>query len=145
MMRACKSCLVTVFLVLAPLLVLSGCGSDGRLGVQGKVSFQGKPLPDGTILFVPEDSSAGGSAAGSVIKDGMYSFKADQGLLPGKYKVQISSADSSKMVKPDGPPGPESGKKVAMERIPEEFNVSSKLVVEVASGKTSHDFEIPAK
>ena len=130
-------------LILVPCcLVICGCGSDGRLGVQGEITFQGKPLQDGTIEFQPVDTSAGGSAAGSTIKDGKYSFKAEQGLFPGKYKVLISSADSSKMVKPAGPPGPESSRMVAQERIPDNYNVNTKLVVDVHKAKTRHDFAI---
>ena len=123
--------------------IIAVCGGDGRLGVEGQVTFQGKLLPDGTIEFQPLDFATGGSAAGSTIKDGKYSFKAEQGLFPGKYKVLISSADSSKMMKPSGPPGPDSSRMVALERIPEDFNIKTKLIVEVEKGKTKHDFTIP--
>ncbi len=122
-----------------------GCGGDGRLGVSGTVEFGGKPLEDGTIQFLSEDMSKGGAAAGGVIKGGSYSFKADQGLPPGKYKVQISSGDPKNMVREEGPPGESSGRPVAKERLPAEYNSNSKIIVEVGPGKTVHNFQIPKK
>ena len=129
----------------ATLGLLVGCGGDGRVGVNGTVEFDGKPLEEGTIQFLSEDMSKGGAAAGGVIKNGNYAFKAEQGLPPGRYKVQISSGDPKNLVREEGPPGESSGRPVAKERLPAEFNSNSKVVVEVGPGKATHNFKIPKK
>ena len=70
------------FLTLAALL--AGCGEQGPKThpVSGKVSYQGKPLPFGAIMFVPAEGSA---ASARIESDGTY--KVD--LTPGPHKVSV--------------------------------------------------------
>jgi hypothetical protein len=52
------------------------------------VTFDGKPLEDGTIEFQP--SGAGGAvAAGGVISRGQFAIPRAEGPVPGKYNVAI--------------------------------------------------------
>ena len=65
-----------------------------RYPVSGQVTYNGQPLAKGAITFVPE---AGAGATG-IIEDGSYTLSTggDQdGALPGKYKVMISSKEDS--------------------------------------------------
>jgi hypothetical protein len=123
-------------------LTLVGCGGgSGKQAVSGKVDFKGGPLDQGTISFTPLDLSKGSSGGGD-IKNGVYALPAEQGLLPGKYRVSISSADH--IEKAESAPG-QSGPP-AKERIPKKFNVESKEEVEVkASAENQFNFDIPAK
>ena len=77
-------------LVLLLAVLATGCGS--RLpSVQGTVTYQGKPVTKGNILFVPD---AGGPTAEGVIgADGRYTLTTDRqpGAAPGPYKVMIIS------------------------------------------------------
>lgn len=121
-----------------------GCGKKGdeRVGLTGTVSLQGKPLDRGNILFIP--STPGPTQTGAEIKDGAFSIIKEQGLVPGKYKVSISSPDGKT---PDAtsnqPPGP-SGNFASKERIPPEFNTNSKEEIEVkADGPNQFEFKIP--
>jgi hypothetical protein len=129
-------------LALGLVIGLAGCGAGGpkRYGVTGMVMFQGKPLNQGSITFLPDDPQLGASG-GALIKDGQYSIPAKQGLLPGRYKVSIGSADPKKVADPDempGAPGP-----VYKDRIPAKYNTSTTLTAEVqADGKNQFDFEL---
>lgn len=123
-------------------LCFVGCGADtgGRIGVSGKVTFQGKPLASGTIEFSPTDGK--GSPSGSTIADGEYSVPAAQGLMPGNYTVKISAVDGAAQDTTQAPG--ESTTVVNKELIPAEFNVNSKLKAEVtATGSSTFDFTIP--
>jgi len=121
-----------------------GCGdkTGGRVGLSGTVTFQGKPLDRGNILFIP--STPGPTQTGAEIKDGKFTIIKEQGLVPGKYKVSISSPDG---VTPDAssnqPPGP-SGNFASKERITPEFNTNSKEEIEVkADGPNQFELKIP--
>jgi hypothetical protein len=124
------------------LLGLSGCGGGGpkRLAITGTVKFQGKPLNQGSITFLSDDP-AGAAGGGALITDGQYSIPAQHGLLPGRYKVSIGSADPKKVADPDalpGAPGP-----VYQDRIPAKYNTKTTLFAEVqADGKNKFDFEL---
>jgi hypothetical protein len=121
---------------------LSGCtgGEPKRFAVSGMVQWQGRPLDQGTITFLPEDSSLG-SGGGAMIQDGHYSIPAKPGLLPGRYKVAISSADPKKVLDPNadpGAPGP-----VYKDRVQPKYNSQTILTAEItADGKNSFDFEV---
>jgi hypothetical protein len=76
-----------------------GCGDSSglprRYAVSGTVTYKGEPLVKGTISFVPVD--ANGRAAGGTISKGQYSLTtqdADDGALPGKYKVAVVSNET---------------------------------------------------
>jgi hypothetical protein len=78
----------------AAFLFLAGC-SDGRLKtapVKGTVTYNGKPVPQGSIMFQPEQ----GPAATANIKNGSYSLKTyrnDDGAVLGKHKVTVISLE----------------------------------------------------
>jgi hypothetical protein len=75
-------------------LILAGC-SDGRLKtapVKGTITYNGKPVPQGSIMFQPEQ----GPAATANIKNGSYSlktYKNDDGAILGKHKVTVISLE----------------------------------------------------
>ena len=77
------------------LVVLGGCDNGPvRHKVSGTITFEKKPLKNGTITFYPEST---GTQAGTVIADGKYLIPRDKGLLPGKYRVSISSPDGGEV------------------------------------------------
>jgi hypothetical protein len=91
-------------LVLAGLLFLlaMGCG-DRRVGVEGKVTLDGKPLSKAMVVFRPE---AGGQESGDVTDDdGSFRVKGAQadGLVPGQYKVTVSKKEYPPGMTPPGP------------------------------------------
>ncbi len=73
----------------------TGCGGDKVHHLSGTVSFQGKPVPAGHIVFEP-DAGAGnsGSPAFAKIKDGRYDTRLEgQGTIGGPHTVQIHGRD----------------------------------------------------
>jgi hypothetical protein len=120
---------------------LAGCGGGPRrYGASGVVKWQGRPLDQGAITFLPLDP-AQGSSGGALIKDGRYSIPARQGLLPGRYKVTVSSADPRKAPDPDAPPGPAGP--LPKDRVKPKYNSQTELTAEVrAEGPNTFDFEV---
>ncbi|MDO5554345.1 MAG: hypothetical protein Q4G68_11335 [Planctomycetia bacterium] len=59
--------------------------------VTGTVTYQGKPLETGTLIFEPEQGRSGTAE----IKDGQIvnvsTFKANDGVTPGNVRVAVSS------------------------------------------------------
>jgi hypothetical protein len=121
---------------------MAGCGESGpkRYAVSGAVKWQGKPLDQGSITFLAEDPSLG-SGGGALIMDGKYNIPAQNGLLPGRYKVSIASPDPKKAADPDalpGAPGP-----VYKDRIQPKYNVKTTLTADIkAEGPNKFDFEV---
>lgn len=71
--------------------LLFGCGAAGSKTaiVKGTVTFKGKPVPNGTVTFVP---ASGHHATGEIRPDGSYtltSFRPGDGAVPGTYKVIV--------------------------------------------------------
>jgi hypothetical protein len=84
------------FLLLSCLLLLPGCGGQtGRFDVAGTVTFQGAPVPAGTIVFSP-DLTAGNDGLQGVaeIRDGHFDTrKTRRGGPGGEVVVRIEGFD----------------------------------------------------
>jgi hypothetical protein len=107
--------------------------------VSGTVTYKGEPLDAGSVTFLYTDQP--GPAGGAVITNGRFDVPADRGLLPGNYRVQISSPRGK------GERTPEqvaAGASVpAKERIPPSYNTDSKLTIEVtATGPNEFHWKI---
>jgi len=76
--------------------LLSGCGGEKIYNLSGTITFQGKPVPRGYIVFEP-DTSAGnnGAAAFAKIMDGHYDTRNEdgRGTLGGSHLVRIRAFD----------------------------------------------------
>jgi hypothetical protein len=128
--------------LLTPFLV--GCGDSygGRCAVSGTITLKGKNLDEGAIVFIPVDPALPTQASAGITK-GAYQIPRPQGLVPGKYRVSISSPDGKTPEASDGPPGP-SGNFASKDRIPAKFNIESTLEFEVKKdGPNKFDFAIP--
>ncbi len=105
--RRWKLALAACLFVLA---VHPGCGSGSApktIGVSGKITYQGKPLTEGTIVFhplKPADGYPSRPATGQLQSDGSYqlsTFAPGDGVVPGEYAVSITSLISGPS--PDDP------------------------------------------
>jgi len=125
--------------IIAPFALLSaigltGCGGgDGlpRRAISGTVTLDGRPLDRGRIEFRPIGP---GTPAGASIEQGSFRVPLDQGPVPGRYRVNISSADEpgpSGVAKAEEESGPGPGPPGATERLPARYNASSTLIAEV--------------
>ncbi|MES2791274.1 MAG: hypothetical protein V4719_16785 [Planctomycetota bacterium] len=144
-MAAAACCLIVV-------CSLSGCGGGvkGRSGVQGTVKFDGQPIPEGVIAFIPIGTTVGPSS-GATIKNGKYSIAAEQGPVLGTHRVEITASRTSgtKQVKGlgEGTGGPSGGGSVTVLEmyIPAQYNKKSKLEFVVKAGSSDANFDLTSK
>ena len=68
-------------------LALAGCGGGATATVSGSVDFDGHPVANGSISFLPEDGK--GPVAGGTISGGRYHV---DHVPPGRKIVQIIGA-----------------------------------------------------
>lgn len=84
-------------LICVVLLSTYGCG-DGhpkRSIVTGTVTYNGKPLSIGSLVFIPV--GGGPSAQGKIDRNGFYemgTYEEDDGVIPGNYKIMITALTS---------------------------------------------------
>jgi hypothetical protein len=121
-----------LFLVLLSLSVV-GCG-DGKppkYELSGTVTFDGKRVPEGSIMFRPSDNRSAPET--TQIVDGKYSLQ----LPAGQKSVMI---EASRFV---GPVDKTMGQRPRDQYIPFKYNVESKLTMEVkAENGGVHDFTL---
>jgi hypothetical protein len=124
------------------LVWLAGCGGGPATGdVSGTASFDGVPIEDGHINFIPADGK--GSTAGGIIKDGKYDAKK---VPVGAMKVSVSG---SKIVGKkkiyDTPNSPEMP--LTKDFIPEKYSDMEKteLRYDVQSGRNEKNWDLKSK
>jgi len=85
----------TTVLAISLTTLLAGCGGERTYNISGTVTFQGKPVPAGQIVFEP-DAGAGnnGAPAFAKIKDGHYDTSSEgRGTIGGPHLVRILGLD----------------------------------------------------
>jgi len=104
--------IVRVSLAVSLLLIVAGCAKKGGMEtapVSGKVTYRGKALTTGTVMFIP---ARGPAATGEIGKDGIYkltTYRPDDGAIIGAHKVTITALQGMEGVLPEvrsGTPGP---------------------------------------
>ena len=86
---------VTRWFIIVPvfLLVVAGCGRNDLEPLSGTVTFDGKPLKVGSIVFVTKESTGIEAAAPPTtvsIKEGQFNISKQYGLKQGSYEVTIT-------------------------------------------------------
>ena len=131
-----KFSLFTFAVLFAVLLnVIAGCNrSPATARVTGTITFDGKPLANAGVEFLPEDGSR--SSFGGTDANGKYELKFSAsaiGAMPGKHKVVIRTAASE--------PDPENPN-AAKEKLPARYNTNSELTAELKGGSNVVDFDL---
>lgn len=123
--------------------VCFGCGSSFAV-VEGKVTFDGQPVEQGTIVFEPVDGT--GAVAGGTIQNGKYQLGPESKVEPGEKLVRISAMRvTGKKIKA-GPPAPDDAMVDEVQQyIPKNYNEQSTLTREVVAGQSTHDFELQSR
>jgi hypothetical protein len=154
---------VAIALSVSAIVVVLGCGGDDsglgrRYSVSGKVTYNGAPVPHGTVNFVPTKPPVPeGHAATGEIKDGYYSLGTtgnNDGALPGEYNVAIVALDvnmaaaaSSKEaggLPHQGDPAFQKAQKNAKKLVPAKYGLSetSGLKATVETSSKTINFEL---
>ncbi|WP_437187766.1 hypothetical protein SH668x_001176 [Planctomicrobium sp. SH668] len=127
-----------VFSLLTVGLGLAGCGGSEDAGpqryrIEGTVTFEGKPVAIGKILFTP-DNSQGNMGPGAVadIKDGKYETAKGAGVVGGPHLVQITGFDG---IIPPGVPAPFGTELFKPQTLKEELPKKDATVDLVVPGK----------
>jgi hypothetical protein len=105
----------------APLF--AGCGGEQLADVSGTVKIDGKPLPEGEIIFEAADGSK--TPTGVPIKDGVYTLR----VAPGPKKVKVLAS------RPPKKRDPVLGDLAREPMLGPEFNDRTTLTFDVKSGK----------
>lgn len=119
-------------IVVAALVLLAvGCSRGGPeiASVSGRVTMDGKPLPNASVVFIPEN---GRPAGANTDADGRYVLNFSQGrkgAIPGKSMIRI-------MTLRDPTPG-EDGKSIpgSKETVPARYNTATELTFDVQAKK----------
>ncbi len=117
----------------------AGCSRDEvvRASVDGNVTFDGKPVESGTILFIPEPGVVGPPVQ-VMIENGKYASPESSGPTVGQNAVQIFAVrKTGRILKIEGQ---ESAEEV--QYIPKKYNDESTEKVEIQSGKNHFDYEL---
>jgi len=83
----------------ASLLIVSGCGAENELGlipIRGEVTYNGKPLSDGSVIYVPVEPN-GRQASGRINADGTFdltTLKGKDGAMKGSYQIAVYALKS---------------------------------------------------
>ncbi|MCC6507921.1 MAG: carboxypeptidase regulatory-like domain-containing protein [Pirellulaceae bacterium] len=103
--------------------------------VSGKVTLDGQPLAEATVMFQP---STGRASMATTDSDGNYTLSyIDQvsGAIIGSHKVIIRTEI----------PGEDGQPPVAKEKLPKKYHDRSELTADVKAGSNTFDFELASK
>ena len=86
---------------LAALVATAGCGGGegpARYDVSGSVTYDGQPIPVGSITFLPDKAKGNNGAPGfAKIKEGKYDTRREgKGPIGGPHVIEISGSDGVK-------------------------------------------------
>ncbi|MBA4190200.1 MAG: hypothetical protein C0467_19620 [Planctomycetaceae bacterium] len=118
--------------------VVTGCGGGGSdLGdLSGAVTYDGKPVEDGAISFIPVDGKS--PTAGGTIKDGKYTATK---VPVGATKVSITAVKViGKKKAYDTPDSPEIP--ITEPLVPAKYNQTTELRYDVKGGVQTKDFQL---
>jgi hypothetical protein len=92
-----RSALIPAVITLGILLVTAtGCGSRGpaRYDISGTITFRGKPVPAGSIMFIPTGAAAGEQPVGfCTFREGEFESKVGRSPGTGSYRAVITGCD----------------------------------------------------
>lgn len=115
-----------------------GCnrtGGPARYELSGSITYDGKPVPVGSILFAPDTSKGNdGPGASADIIDGVYKTRAKDGTVGGPHVATISGYEKkegeiSPLESPMGKP----------------LLMNVRISVDLPKQTATHDFAIPAQ
>ncbi|MBR4976394.1 MAG: carboxypeptidase regulatory-like domain-containing protein, partial [Thermoguttaceae bacterium] len=138
---------------LAMLAVLPACSKAIKTeGVTGVITYNGEPLADATVKFIPTDAT-GSQSYGKTNEKGEYKLQtllgaADAGTTPGDYVVTVDCVDeveTGRMKKnDDGEDVPETEE---IQLVPARYlnGATSGLTATVVKGSNTFNFDLTSE
>ena len=137
-------CLVAgpqTFPLLVVVAIAAGCARDGleKSTISGRITFEGQPIEDGSIRFVPIKGTKGPATVGT-IRGGSYTVTARGGISVGTLRVQVEAYRPLPGAKPytkeqaEGNRGVVAGDYPKTQFLPPKYNTNSTLEVTIESG-----------
>ena len=132
-----RTSVVVCVLVATSTLIIAGCegGRDTEtVSIQGKVTFNGDPVPEGSVL-VFESKDAGASRTTTLSADGAYALSGASAIPPGSYKVAITPPSSDESESPE--------ENETDFSVPQKFQSTSTtdLTVDITTDKRTYDID----
>lgn len=155
--KTSRRSLIFAALLESCLPLVAGCWSGpqadyGKLGlveVAGTISLDGQPVPKAAIFFYGEDNTY---SYGITDESGRYVAMLNSkksGVIPGEKKIEIStvhspvpgglSGDGADL---EGDPDAPVNRKRKGEKIPDCYNIKTKLKVDISSSDRGMDFDL---
>jgi len=132
--------LVAAGLAMAVPIVAAGCGGAAKRAIAGGVTIDGQPLDEAVIMFVPLDVAT--SKTGAKVVGGRYEVTPDVGLLPGRYRVEVTDDPPIDPAMRPGASQPRPRRRL----LPIAYSIASPLAVEImAGGETEFDFNLTSQ
>ena len=117
------------------LIAIVGCGN--KLGsVDGSVTLDGQPVPDGMVTFIKQGTEPG--REGAVIKDGKFSAQ----IPPGSYKLELNGQKDNGSRVQKGFDGKDEVIPQTVERFPDKYNKKTELTQEIKAGANPVKLEL---
>jgi len=128
---------ILIVIVFISITFILGCSRQNLAPVSGIVIYEGQPLPDADICFLPEEAKNHTVSVRTGINGRftLTTFKKNDGVTPGRYKVIVSKLE-------------EQGSKNFRPLIPTHYNLPNKsgLTVDVPTkGIKDLKFELTSK
>jgi len=134
------------FLLLCLCVAVVGCSNDPRPPISGNVTFDGVPIKEGSIAFLPEDGTgAGGSAP---IVNGKFTANVSSGKMVVQiYGTREPTAEEAQ-AQANNPMGggtmPGSGPQ-KVQFIPAKFNSATELRADIQKTQKNLDFDLKSE
>jgi hypothetical protein len=124
-------------LVASITIVLAGCREAARpkrYSLQGEVTWQGRPVPAGSMIITPNAAAGNvGPAAGVDIRDGRYRTLPGRGTIGGPHVVQIHGYDGQVIQTPE-----------IFDTLGKQLFPPVRLEIDLPASDATHDFRLPA-
>lgn len=117
----------TLSLCVVAIAALTGCGGPHTVPIEGVVTLDDQPIPEGYISFLP---LRGGRGGGAPIVQGGYSLRAE----PGVNRVQITASKMAPL--PKGVRGDYGQTEAMQQYVPIRYNAETTLEANVTAPET---------
>ncbi len=120
-------------------VLFAGCADAGKARLKGTVVFDGAPVEEGSISFLPADGTTSRKASAAIL-NGEFDIPGDRAPSPGKFKVEISWMKKTGKKIASADPGIMADE--TKEAIPAKFNRETTLIRDLVAGENKLEFKL---